>query len=703
MKNNDTKIIVWIMLALLSCCAMAVFVTIVLTAINLQVTFGRPIRSAPSVVSTPVLIRPSQSPANPEPTITNSPSQATGTQSPLPTPLVQATQTQPAVDEWIMETLTILENTIVPINDPIDLSRRLEGKTDLPVRIETAPRLLQTGERQTFWVINSDTNQHSQVPATLRYVTEHVYFWIQDGVTYKANELQNLVETFEDQIYPTNRAFFGSEWKPGVDNDPHLYILYTRGLGRNVAGYFSTADQYLPEVRKYSNGHEMFILSADRVNLGEEFAYSVLAHEFQHMIHWYLDRNEETWMNEGFSNLAAFLNGYYVGGHDIIYVRDPDMQLTDWPTDPRRRTAHYGAAFMFMTYFLDRFGAPATQAVVAHPDNGMVSLDKVLTGLGVTDPLTGQIIQADNVFADWVIATFLQDPSVGDGRYNYHNYPSAPKTSPTEQIRRCPVDNQQRDVSQYGVDYIRITCPENFTLRFEGATSVGVLPEEPYSGDYAFYSNQGDESHMTLTRTFDFSDHNGPLTLSYWTWYDLEQDYDYLYLTASLDGETWQILDIPSGTTDDPSGNSYGMAYNGLSGSSPEWILEQVDLSQYAGKSVQIRFEYVTDAAVTGEGFLVDDISIPEIGYFTDFENDDGGWQAGGFVRIRNILPQFFRLSLIRIGDNGATVTTILLPAENLTEIPIRIGNDDREVILVVSGLTRFTRQKALYQFSIQP
>jgi immune inhibitor A len=64
-----------------------------------------------------------------------------------------------------------------------------------------------------------------------------------------------------------------------------------------------------------------------------------------------------------------------------------------------------------------------------------------------------------------------------------------------------------------------------------------LLPVDPTSGDYAFWSNYGDESDMTLTRTFDFTAVSGPLTLSYNTWYDLETDYDYLYVLASEDGK----------------------------------------------------------------------------------------------------------------------------------------------------------------------
>jgi hypothetical protein len=203
---------------------------------------------------------------------------------------------------------------------------------------------------------------------------------------------------------------------------------------------------------------------------------------------------------------------------------------------------------------------------------------------------------------------------------------------------------------------------------------------------------------MTLTRSFDFTDHSGPLTLSYWTWYDIEEDFDYVYLLASEDGERWDMLFPPSGTGSNPTGANYGWGYNGLSGDEPVWIEESVDISQYAGKDVQLRFEYITDAAVNGEGFLLDDISIPEIGYFSDFEQDDGGWAAAGFVRIQNLIPQNFRLSLITLG-NTPQVQPIPLSADNTATIPV--GSDDS--ILVVSGTTRFTRQPATYRFSFVP
>lgn len=627
-----------------------------------------------------------------------------------PTPLPTAQDTPEPGNPVLMahatedpqQTLKQLQEVAVPVNDVYDIVRRLEGKVNIPATLEAPAAPYLVGDRKPFWVSNSDTNENFQIQATLKYVTDHAYFWIEDGIRYNKGELESLAETFENQIYPTNREFFGSEWSPGVDGDPRIYILYARNLGSNLAGYFSSTDSYNPLVQEYSNGHEMFLFNADTTELDEEYTYGVLAHEFQHMIHWYRDRNESTWMNEGFSDLAMFLNGYSVGGHDLLYILDPDLQLNDWPNDDSDTSPHYGASFLFLNYFLGRFGEGATKALVAHPENDLESIDALLSEMGASDGLTGKTLGADDVFADWVVASYLQDDAIGDGRYTYSLYPRAPQASDTEEINRCDTRVHTREVRQYGVDYIRISCQQPTTLQFEGSTIVPLLPEDARSGIYAFWSNKGDESDMTLTRTFDFSQHSGPLTFTYWTWYDIEKDFDYVYLLASEDGETWEILTTPSGTNADPTGANYGWGYNGLSGDSPKWIQEQVDISRFAGKKVALRFEYITDAAVNGEGLLLDDIAIPEIGYFSDFESDDGGWEANGFVRTQNLLPQSFRLTLITLGKN-IEVEPIQLSSDNTATISLDLGHSIDDAILVVSGTTRFTRQPATYRFSFQP
>ena len=621
-----------------------------------------------------------------------------GAELPVCAPSTPLDLTRTPLDQISTETLNTMENSVVPVNDLRDLACRLKGKCDTPETVPSGP--FSVGAKQKLWALNTSTIQNFQLDVTLQYVTDHAYFWVEDGVTFNMNEAKALVDAFEEKMYPTDREFFGSEWTPGVDDDPHIYIVYARGLGGSVAGYFSSPDEYSPEAYPYSNAHESFFFNADNSPLTSTYTYGVLAHEFQHMIHWNQDRNETSWINEGFSELAALLNGYYTGGAASSYAYDPDIQLTDWGPDPGSNGPHYGSALLFLSYFLDRFGKEATQQLVHDQNNSIDSVDDVLNAIHATDPVTGQPIHADDVFMDWAVTNYLLDGSVGDGRFNYKTYTTPPKTQDTQTFSNCSTTLWDT-VHQYGVDYIHVLRDSGkLDLHFEGDTQAGLLPTDAYSGKFAFWSNKGDMSDMTLTREFDFSGVSAPINLEYQTWYDLEKKYDYVFLEASTDGgKTWQIVSTPSCTTDNPSGNSYGCGYNGASDG---WINEQVDLSAFAGQKVLIRYEYVTDAAVNGEGFMLDDVSIPALDYSTDFESDDGGWEAAGFVRVENILPQTFRLALILKNGNETTVQTIPVNPDQTADINLDLGDKPTDAILVVSGTTRFTRILGTYSITIK-
>jgi len=610
----------------------------------------------------------------------------------LSTPIPVPTLSQNPSGPVSTDTLDTLNNTLVPENDPYKLACRLQGICDVP---KTVPgKAYQAGDKEIFWVSNNDTAEHRQINATLLYVTPHTYFWAEDGTEVNQGDMKRLMNTFENEIYPTDREFFGSEWIPGIDDDPHIFVIYAGGLGRGVAGYFSTSNSYNPLVSEYSNAHETYMLSSTQ-DLANDFTYGVLAHEFVHMIQFASDLNDSTWITEGMADVGMFLNGYSVGNHDWAYTLDPDLQLNTWDSD--NSSPHYGQSFLYLTYFLDRFGEEATKALNANPKNGLSSVDDTLTQLGITDPLTGKSITAEDLFMDWAATLYLMNNNVGDGRFTYHNYTNAPQTQATESIPSCPQSTLNRSVSQYGIDYISITCSGEHTLTFQGSTSVGLLPTEVHSGKYAYWSNKGDVSDMTLTREFDLTDVSAPVELSFWTWYDIEEDWDYVFLEASIDGENWEILKTPSGTDYDPSGNSYGWGYTGAT---RNWIQESIDLARFAGQKVYIRFEYVTDESTNGEGFLLDDVRVDAINYQSDFESGDNGWEAVGFARVENVLPQTYRLSLITKGDT-TTVTNIELNAEQSVEIPLSLQHGN-EAILIVTGTTRYTTIPALYQIEVK-
>lgn len=613
---------------------------------------------------------------------------------------------RPPLDSISTETAGLLSAATIPENDPYGLACRLQDLCNVPDTLPAPARPYAVGDTRKFWITNNDTIENFQIDAVLRYVTPHSYFWVEDGIDARDDDISALMNAFEDKIYPTDRKFFGSEWMPGVDNDPHVYIVYAGNVGANTGGYYSPFDEYNPLVRKYSNGVELFVFNADGTPLHDEYAYGTLAHEFQHMIHWNLDRNEGSPINEGFAELASFLNGYTVGGSDWAYAVDPDLPLDDWTSlsdAPDVTVRHYGQAFLFTAYFLDRFGDQATQDLVKHQENGLASVALTLKELNITDALTGKPVTLEDLVLDWMAAMYLGDSTIGDGRYAFNNYSDAPRASAGKTIDSCPSSQQGASVSQFGPDYIAIDCAGDHTLEFTGSTAVGVLPADAHSGSYAFWSNKGDTSDMTLTREFDFSAVTGSIDLNYWTWYDIEKGWDYLYLEASTDGEHWKIIKTPSCTEEDLSGNSYGCGYTGESGggSKAAWIKESVDLSDFAGKTVQIRFEYVTDTAVNGEGLLLDDVAVEAVNYHEDFESGDGGWQPEGFVRMESELFQTYALELILIGNQGTTVERIAVREDQTATIPFSLQTGEKAV-LVVTGTQILTRLPSTYAIEVK-
>lgn len=606
----------------------------------------------------------------------------------IPTPQISVEN-----DEAANRTKLTLNEMIIPESDPIDLAERLSGKQNVPKTLIDTHAPYHIGDGKAFWVMNTDTTKVSSIETTLRYKGNHIYIWIDNRVNYNKNALTTLGDIIDQEIVPTNREFFGTEWNPGVDGDERFHILYAKGIGRWVAGYFSSADEVHPDAHPYSNAHEMFLLSADNVQLNDSYILGTIAHEYQHMIHWYLDKNEESWVNEGFSMLAEQVNGYDTGGFDWTYLQNTDMQLNDWDAGDADNSAHYGASYLFMSYYLDRFGEEATRALVAHKENGFAAIDEVSKELRLLNPDNNQPYTGIEIFAYWTVANLLQNSRIQNKRYDYQSY-SPYSLKITESILSCP-ESIQRDVHQFGADYIEIKCDGIDKISFQGNRYVKVLPiDDIPSGSYFWWSSAADESNMSLQREFDLTNVTGKVTFSFSQWYDIETDYDYAYLTATTDGINWDMLKASNCTELNPSGNNFGC---GWTGTSDGWEEIEVDLSAYAGQKVTLRFDYVTDAAVNSHGMVLDDFMLEAIGYSDDVESGEGDWISQGFVRIQNILPQDYVVSVVRYG-NQISVEHHFVSGDTPLKIELSQSPAKGKVIIIVSGTTLFTRQKTDYQ-----
>jgi Zinc carboxypeptidase len=191
-------------------------------------------------------------------------------------------------------------------------------------------------------------------------------------------------------------------------------------------------------------------------------------------------------------------------------------------------------------------------------------------------------------------------------------------------------------------------------------------PFAPHTGTQYVYSQIADVSYKRLTREIAVPAAGGDLT--FWTSYDTEHDWDFLFVEARTPGgDDWTTLPDANGHTSDDTGPATppggqdqascpaGWAelhpqlmhyqtetadgldctptgttgvWNAASGNSGGWQEWRIDLDAYSGETVEISIAYVSDWAVQNLGVFLDDVTLPD-GTTTSFEADLGGWTAG--------------------------------------------------------------------------
>lgn len=618
----------------------------------------------------------------------------------VPTPIAQTLGS---------DTLDQLAGITVPPRDRIDLAQRLLGLAEVPQPPTTPPPELDLGAVVTFWADNLDEDYAFRVDAELVYKTPHIYMFVEVGQSVDLAAVQRSADAFEQVIRPRVHQVFGTEWTPGIDGDLHLVVLHASGLGNWVAAYYGSNSAYPAAAVANSNEREMFYVNLDTMGgtIGTWYYEGVLAHEFQHMVHWRVDLNEDTWLNEGLSELATLITGYGPADSTWSFLQSPGIQLNTWPEESGQRGLHYGAAFLFTAYFYQRYGEEATTALVRNPANGLASIDQTLAAIGATDPTTGAPVTVADLFADWLAANLIANPTLYDGRYAY-TLAGMDMLPPATVSETLPADGLAREAAapQWGAHYLYVpggSAPQRLRLTFSGSESVSIVPTDAHSGQAMWWSNRADDSDSRLTRAFDLSGVS-TATLRFWTWYQIENLWDFAYVMVSTDdGATWTPLSTGRTTTDNPHHNAYGPAYTGASG---RWVEEVVDLSAYAGRKILLRFEYITDDAVTQPGIVIDDIRIPEIGYADDVEGDEGGWASEGWLRTHNRLPQDFLVLLIQPpATAGANpVRRLLGPGDGSGgEWEFTAGGAAGGAVLVVSGLAPLTSEPARYTVTLSP
>jgi hypothetical protein len=386
----------------------------------------------------------------------------------------------------------------------------------------------KAGDKAKFWALDF-TNctgsdgaiKHYHVMATLKQVTDNAYIYLADDTAANARSLGRLAQTFEEKIRPLEQKYFGTPRTPGIDNDPRVTLLVMNirspgsgndPLGLNAAtigGFFDDENEYPNDDKHpYSNEREMVTLNAS-LDVGSRLGLEVLAHEYQHLIHWNYDRGEEQWVNEGLSMVAPMVAGLgggpesALGNAIMAYGLDYDNSLTQWGDRGQDGVmSHYGAAGLFFTYLSEKYGGPDTFYKIVHsPEHG---LEGVLDGLNEA----GYPVQLADLLSHWAVANLADDPALG-GPSSYYGYRSREERSvrasmeamhellpdlipklfqPGTQIKSFPA-RSSATLRPQAAHYIELTGTGTLSLSFDGGGhpfEVLVL-EQKADGTYSLY------------------------------------------------------------------------------------------------------------------------------------------------------------------------------------------------------------------------
>ena len=400
------------------------------------------------------------------------------------------------------------------------------------------------------------------------------------------------------------------------------------------------------------------------------------------------DPDEDTWVNEGLADLAARRAGF-LAQNVVPFLMQPNTQLNAWVSDYKDAAAHYGAASLFIEFLADHYGGDEfVKTLIKRPENGMDGIEAALDELGYG-------VSGLDVYQNWVIANYL---NADFGRHAYPNRSLRAGVSVLKELVVVPtvIDGS---VVQFGTRYYVVKLGEpDLKIVFEGEANVRLFPASPVSGESCWWGNRGNSIDTVLTRGFDLRSVDAA-KLMWQVWYDIEEEWDYAYVEVSADGgEIWEILPTKLTRSSNPNGTAYGP---GCSGSSLGWVDDGVDLSPYTGLEILVRFEYVTDDAVSLSGICLDDFKLPEIVWSDDAEQDRG-WEAAGFVRTSNNISQDFLLQAIRVGSNGQTIVKQLADSYNGRVETIISGLAPQELVaVVVSAIAPVTRNPATYKLQL--
>jgi carboxypeptidase T len=155
------------------------------------------------------------------------------------------------------------------------------------------------------------------------------------------------------------------------------------------------------------------------------------------------------------------------------------------------------------------------------------------------------------------------------------------------------------------------TDPSQWTGNWGTTSSTFVSASKSFtdtpSGNYSNNAN----TTYSYTPTIDLSNKSAA-KITFWCKWNIEAGYDYTQFQVSTDnGQTW-VAQCGNYTVLGTSGNGSVQPANKplWDGVQSTWVLEEINLSEYLGQQIKVRFQLRSDGGTRADGFYFDDFSI---------------------------------------------------------------------------------------------
>lgn len=175
----------------------------------------------------------------------------------------------------------------------------------------------------------------------------------------------------------------------------------------------------------------------------------------------------------------------------------------------------------------------------------------------------------------------------------------------------------------------------------------------PVQGDFQFFSGAGNNLTNSLNQTITLPETSLALTLNFLAFYSIERDYDIVQVKVNqtpIAGNYTQAVnpyygDIGPYLTGDSFLNADAQQPNG-------YLNHQFDLSDYAGQTINLSIEYITDTNTNYYGFVADDIKVTNgssVIWQNNAEQPSSTLALNGFSRVGAYIyakPSYYYLQL---------------------------------------------------------